>query len=258
MNRSRSWKAAAVLVALVVLGAGAALAWINYTRPKPLGLASPGVHSPAPSPSPDDPFASACRRPVAESGATPAGLSGVWAVQPGSIAGYRAREKFAELPSPHEAVARTDRVLGWVLITDASGTQRIEAGCVVVDLASLRSVDVLPGFNTGDRDKSARDFLHVGSHPYAVFQPLPAALPAGLAGGAVKRVSLGGSLEVNGVSRSATFSLQVRLQNQQVAAAGQTGIYVNDFGVEVPTTVGDFVAVDPHLTLEISLVLSRA
>jgi hypothetical protein len=220
-------------------------------------LASPGVHSPAPSPSPDDPFANACRLPAAQPGVAAEGLSGVWAVQPGSIAGYRAREKFAELPSPHEAVARTERVLGWVLISDASGAQRIEAGCVVVDLASLRSVDELPGFNTGDRDESARDFLHVGSHPYAVFQPFPVALPAGLAGAAVKRVSVEGRLEVNGVPRSATFSLQVRVQDQQVAAAGQTGINVNDFGVEVPTTVGDFVAVDPHLILEISLAMSR-
>ena len=243
---------------LVVIGAGAAVAWVNYTRPKPLGLDSPGIRSPAPSPSPDDPFASTCRPPAIQPGATPSGWSGVWAIQPGSIAGYRAREKFAELPSPHEAVARTDRVLGWVLIADAAGALRIEAGCVVVDLAGLRSVDELPGFNTADRDKSARDFLHVRSHPYAVFQPFAVALPAALASGGVQRVSLAGQLELNGTSRAATFTLQVRLRDGQVAAAGQTGVNVDDFGIEVPTTVGDFVAVDPHLTLEISLALRRA
>jgi len=178
-------------------------------------------------------------------------------VQSGSIAGYRAREKFAEVPAPHEAVARTDRVLGWVLISDASGALRIETGCVVVDMVSLRSVDELPGFNTTDRDENAREFLHTGLHPYAVFQPFPVAIPAGLAGGSVQRVRIAGQLELNGISRAATFSLQVRLRDQQVAAAGQAGINVNDYGIQVPTTVGDFVAVDPHLTLEISLALQR-
>jgi hypothetical protein len=255
---SRAWKAAAVLVVLVGIGAGAAIAWVNYTKPKPLGLPSPGVHSPAPTPSPNDPFADTCKQPASPPGATPSGLSGVWAIQPGSMAGYRAREKFAELPSPHEAVARTDRVLGWIQISDSSGSLRIESGCVVVDLVSLRSVDELPGFNTADRDKNARDFLHTSLHPYAVFRPRPANLPAGLAGGGVQRVGVGGELELNGTVRAATFSLQVRLRDQAIAAAGQTGVNVSDFGIEVPTTVGDFVAVDPHLTLEISMTLLRS
>ena len=258
MNVSRPWKAAAILVVLAIVGAGAAIAWVNYSKPKPLGLPTAGVHSPAPSPSPNDPFAETCTQPASQPGSAPSGLSAVWTIQPGSIAGYRAREKFARLPSPHEAVARTDRVLGWVLITDASGSLRVETGCVVVDLASLRSVDQLPGFNTADRDESARDFLHTREHPYAVFRPGPTSVPAALTGGGVQRVSVAGQLELNGTTRATSFSLQVRLRDQQVAAAGQAGVNVSAFGIEIPTTPGDFVAVDPHLTLEISLTLLRS
>ncbi len=258
MTLSRAWKAAAVLALLAGIAAGAAIGWVNYSKPKLLGLPSPGVHSPAPSPSPNDPFADTCKPPASAPRAMPSGLPGVWAIQPGSVAGYRAREKFAELPSPHEAVARTDRVLGWIEISDSSGSIRIESGCVVVDLVSLRSVDVLPGFNTADRDESARNFLRTSVHPFAVFRPRPINLPAGLSGGGVVRVGVGGELELNGTTRSATFSLQVRLRDHAVAAAGQAGVNISDFGIEAPTTVGEFVAVDPHLTLEISMTLLRS
>jgi hypothetical protein len=49
-------------------------------------------------------------------------------------------EKLEELPSPHEAMARTE------LVADEGGAANIETGYVAVELASLRSVDELPGF----------------------------------------------------------------------------------------------------------------
>ena len=189
-------------------------------------------------------------------GAAGAGLAGVWVIQPGSVVGYRAHEKFADVPSPHEAVARTDRVGGWLLIGDDAAGARIQTGCIAVLLASLRSVDELPGLNTRDRDETVRNFLRAREHPYAVFQPYPSPIAAALSNGATVSAKVSGQLEVNGVGRPATFALEVRLTETQVAAAGSTTLAVEDYGIDVPQA-GGWVAVDPHIILEVSLVLLK-
>ena len=44
--------------------------------------------------------------------ATRSGLDGTWNVAPGSVAGYRVREKLAALPATSDAVGRTESVTG--------------------------------------------------------------------------------------------------------------------------------------------------
>ena len=109
--------AAVALVAIV--GTVGTITYINHTRPQALGLASPTPRIPAPSPSPEDPLAAACRPPSAPQVST--AVIGLWLLQPGSVAGYRAHEKFAEITSPHDAVARTDHLSGWLLIGGSDG-----------------------------------------------------------------------------------------------------------------------------------------
>jgi hypothetical protein len=256
--RFTRWRIAAVLVLLAAMGAGGGLAWLNQSRPAPLGLSSIHPRTPSASPPAADPLVAACRPQPPPAPGFNAGFAGVWLVQPGSVVGYRAHEKFAHLTAPHEAVARTDRVAGWLLVASGGDTYRVEAGCVAVQLAGLRSVDKLPGFDTADRDKSARDFLHTFAHPYAIFQPSAAPVPAGVATGSTVQAKVEGKLEINGVALPATFNLQLKLTSAQVAVAGSTMVMVEDYGVDVPRTVGDFVAVDPHITLELSLVLLQS
>jgi len=250
------WKGAAVAGLVAVVAAAGGIAWINHTRPKPLGLAQSSVRSPAPSPSPDDPLIQACRRPAVPAGSPAPGVDGLWVIQPGSIAGYRAHEQFAELTSPHEAVARTDRMSGWLLVAGGN-SPRLETGCFAVDVRTLRSVDELPGFNTSDRDRSARDFLGAFEHPFAVFQPYPASLALDPSSTAVQHVVISGDLEVSGVTKPAKFSLNARLQDDQVSIAGNTTVQVEDIGVQLPEAGNGFVQVDPHITLEVSLSLLR-
>jgi polyisoprenoid-binding protein YceI len=240
-------KVAAGLALLALAGTAGAITFFNHTRPATLGLASV-TPRPTASAAPSDPLSLVCRRP--------AGARDLWVVQPGSIAGYRAREQFAELTSPHEAVARTDSVSGWLLISPDA--QQIETGCVAVDVRTLQSVDELPGFNTSDRDDTARHFLNATSHPYVVFQPYPVALRLSAASTAVQHATLDGDLEISGVTKPARFALDVRVTAGQVAAAGRTTVLVDDYGVRVPEEAGGFVRVDPHITLEVSLVLVRA
>src|SRR6266705_2077250 len=143
------WKVLAAAALMAIAGAVGTITYVNHTRPQALGLASPAPRTPAPSPSPEDPLQAACRRPLAPGSST--AVTGLWVLQPGSIAGFRAHEKFAEVTSPHDAVARTDHLSGWLLIGGTDAAPAIASGCVAVDVRTLTSVDVLPGFDMTDR-----------------------------------------------------------------------------------------------------------
>ena len=246
--------AAALLAIAATVGA---VTYFNHTRPANLGLASV-TSRPTASPSPDDPLNLVCRRPAMPSTSASGGVAGLWVIQPGSVAGYRAREQFAELTSPHEAVARTERVQGWLLIAESGGASRLETGCVAVAIASLHSVDELPGFNVTDRDQISREFLEAREHPYAVFQPYPVGLQLSATSAAVQHVMLAGDLEIRGTTKTQTFALDVRVSAGSVAVAGSTLVPVDEFGISVPQEAGGFVRVDPRITLEVSLVLAKA
>ena len=256
MSLGLAWKIIAGVALLTVVATMGAMTYFDRTRPAALGLATVTPRALA-SASPDDPPGVVCRRPAIPAGSSSSGVAGLWVVQPGSIAGYRAREQFAELTSPHEAVARTDSVRGWLLVADSASSPRVETGSVAVDVRTLHSVDELPGFDVTGRDGNARDFLGAMQHPYVVFQPYPVELQLSTTSPAVQHAKLSGDLEIRGTTRPAQFALDVRLSGLQASAAGSTIVPVNEFGVEVPQEAGGFVRVDPRITLEVSLVLLK-
>jgi hypothetical protein len=257
VRRATVWKAAAAVAVLGVMCAVGAITYINHSRPQALGLASVTPRTPAPSPSPEDPLVAACPKPPASVPPPGSTFTGLWIVQPGSMAGYRAHEKFLELTSPHDAVARTDRLAGWLVIGGSDATPVLVAGCVAVDVRTLESVDELPGFNVSDRDKIARDFLGAYTHPFVVFQPHAIDLRLSGSTAAVQHVALPGDLDIGGVILPATFKLDVRVKSGTVAVAGQSTVNAQQFGVEVPTEAGGFVRVNPQIILEVSLVLLK-
>ena len=256
MRLSTLGKVGAAIAVVAVLAAVGGVTLIIHGRPQALGLAQTAPKSPAPSPSPDDPLALACRRPAVPGNSTP-GIDGLWTTQPGSVVGYRAHEKFAELTSPHEAVARTERLNGWILVATSAGSIQLLTGCIAVDVRTLHSIDELPGFNTADRDRSANEMLGAYSHPFVIFQPYPVSLALDPNSTAVQHVRLAGDLQIREVAKQSTFALDVRLKDNQLSAAGNTMVQVGDFGVEVPQEAGGFVRVDPQITLEVSLVLLK-
>jgi hypothetical protein len=112
----------------------------------------------------------------------------------GSHAGYRAREKWAQLLSPHEAVARTERLAGWLSVTGDGSALRADAGCFAVDLRELQSVDTIPGQRMSDRDENVRGFLDTDHHPTARYRPHAVDLPGTFVSGQVTRID--GDIEV--------------------------------------------------------------
>ena len=242
MRRIPVVAAAGVAAALVLLGAAVLVANGTHT-PGRLGLpaAAATASGAAPGPGPSsDPLEAACGSPP---------RPGAWTVAPGAIAGFRAHEKFAGLEAPHEAVARTDRVAGWLEVDGDPAAGRIQEACIAVELGSLVSVDSLPGMNTHDRDGGVRDMLNVSAHPYARFR-ITAPVTVGSA--------LPGQLEINGVSLPATATLTAHTQDAtRLQAAGWVPVTAGDYGVEVPNAA-DFVVVDSHVTVEFSLAFERA
>jgi len=250
-------KVAAAVALLLIVGTAGSITYFNHTRPQALGLAPATARTPAPSPLPGDPLDEVCRRPSVPGNGSTAGVSGLWVVQPHSVVGYRAHEKFADVTSPHEAVARTERTSGWLLVAGSDSSLQVMTGCIAVDVRTLHSIDVLPGFDTSDRDENAIDFLGARSHPYVVFQPYPAPLRLNASSDAVQKVTLAGDLEIGGVTKPATFKLDARLKDGQVTAAGATTVNVHDYGIQVPEEAGGFVRVNPDILLEASLILLK-
>ena len=243
------------LVALIAVAG--TVARINSGRPAALGLPTP-VTSPSPkaSPSPDDPLAAACQAPGPPSNSTE--LSGLWMIVPGSIVGYRAHEKFASLPAPGEAVARTDRVAGWLLVSGQGSSYKVDSGCIAVDVRTLRSIDEVPGFNTADRDENVRGFLRTDSNPFAIFKPYSSTVNANPANSAAVTVDISGDFQVAGITKPAKFSLTIKRQAERLGVAGQATIDTDQYAIELPRTAADFVVVDPHIVLEVSLLLGKA
>jgi hypothetical protein len=245
--------------ALGVLVAGAGYWWLLSSRPASLELAPATSPKAQPSVAIADPLSQTCRPPAVDPHRPVSNTAGLWVIQPGSLVGYRAHEKFVELPAPNEAVARTERVSGWLLIgigQDGS-TPQLETACVAVQLDSLRSVDQLPGLNTADRDDVVRHFLDVAEHPFAIFQPyaISFSIPSQ---NETLHLKLPGELEIAGSHHPVQFALDVRNNGGQVAVAGSAAVDVGgDFGIQAPQGADGFVQVDPVITLEVSLILTR-
>ena len=177
---------------------------------------------------------------------------------PASQAGFRAHEKFAGIQAPHEAVARTERVAGWMTVRDYGAGVSVTGACVAIGLADLVSIDSLPGMNTRDRDSAVRDMLNIDRHPFARFAiAAPTPVPRGLATEAGDRVAVVGYSEINGINRSATVALEARTSGgTQVLAAGSTAVMAEDYGVQVPKET-EFIYVDSSITLEFAIVFQR-
>jgi hypothetical protein len=256
MNRGR-WRGTAALVGctvLVVIAGAFMLFRVTATSRLALPDAGRSSRSSAAPSAPSDPLGQACavsRQPAA--GRSPAGL---WMIATGSQAGYRAREKWAQLPSPHEAVARTDRVAGWLSISGEGASLRVDGGCVAVDLRELHSVDTVPGQTMSDRDENVRGFLDTDHHPTARYVPHPVDLPGAFVHGQVTKMEVPGDIDVRGIQSPATANIAIRYDGGSTSVAGSLPLIAEDHQIELPKAA-DFVSVDSTIVVEFALVLRR-
>jgi polyisoprenoid-binding protein YceI len=244
---SRSRRPLVILAFLAaVAAAGVAVVYLSFFNddaPERLALSD----QPAPTPS-------TAPGPTATTAASAAGsdLAGMWRVAEGSVAGYRVREKLAELPAKSDAVGRSPAVTGTVKV-EGSGTALTASDArFEVDLTKLAS-------DRSQRDNRIRTMgLQSNTFPTATFvSTKPIALPAETASGQAVKASADGDLTIHGVTKRVTIPLDVRVTGAKGELVGSLEFPMSDFNI-TPPSIGGFVTVDPDATLEFKLILEKA
>jgi polyisoprenoid-binding protein YceI len=184
--------------------------------------------------------------------AAPTGdLAGTWTVADGSVAGYRVREKLAQLPAPSDAVGRTGAVTGQVTLADRGGAYSAENANFTVDVSQLKS----------DQDKRDNKIHSIGletdRYPQATFAAAgPILIPEGAVNGGPATVNAEGDLMLHGQTTKVTIPLQIQRSGAQLKIVGTYQFAWADFGMSAPS-IQPFVSVTGNPTLEFSLLMSK-
>jgi polyisoprenoid-binding protein YceI len=184
--------------------------------------------------------------------AAPTGdVAGTWTVADGSVAGYRVREKLAQLPAPSDAVGRTGAVTGQVTIADRGGAYSASNATFTVDVSQLKS-------DKNQRDNKIHSIgLETDKYPQATFAAAgPITIPADAVNGKLVTVQVDGDLMLHGQTKRVSIPLQVQRDAGQIKLAGNYQFAWSDFGMSAPS-VQPFVSVTGNPTLEFELHLSK-
>ena len=248
------------IVLVVVVGGFIAvyLAFFNNDSPPPLTLSSTGttvVGAPTSDASSDPSSGDASNTTAAPAtsgeAVSASNLAGAWTAAESSIAGYRVREKLAQLPAKSDAVGRTHDVNGTVTIDGSGDAFTASAADLTVDVTTLAS----------DSDRRDNQIKHRGletsTYPTATFKlTQPAAIPAEALSGSPVTVQATGDMTIHGVTKSVTIPLQAQVNGSQLEVVGSLTFKMSDFGMEPPTIAG-IVEVEPNATLEFQLFLAK-
>jgi polyisoprenoid-binding protein YceI len=227
------------LLALIALGGGGAYLYFFsglHTSPAQLSLPSP----------------TASVSPTAST----TGLAGKWTVATGSLAGYRVKELFVGETSKHDAVARTSTVSGGVTVAgDASSGYQISAITVTAALTDLHSVDQVAGRDVSLRDSFVSRQMDLQQFPNATFTASSVSIPGPVTSQQVA-LSVPGQLTIHGVTKDVTATGKAQQTGDKLEIVGSLSIVMTDYGVTPPQV--PFTTVDPQVTIEFSIVLTKS
>jgi polyisoprenoid-binding protein YceI len=180
------------------------------------------------------------------------GLVGRWTIAPGSRAGYRVREKLAFLPALDDAVGRTSQITGGATFTKSEGSLTVTAASFVINVYSLRS-------NEAMRDEHIHTIgIQSATYPKASFRlTRDLTLPQAALSGKVVEVRVSGDLNMHGTTRLVTIPVELRLSPTAIRAVGALTFPWGLFNMTAPS-VGSFVSVESHATMEFDLNLARS
>jgi polyisoprenoid-binding protein YceI len=183
--------------------------------------------------------------------APPAGeLAGIWTIA-GGEAGYRVREKLANLPAQSDAVGRTSAINGQVTIADESGSHTARNANFTVEVAQLKS-------DESRRDNRIRTTgLETDKYPQATFvADGPIAIPPDAVDGKVVTVQAEGDMTLHGVTKKISIPLQVQRNGDRIRIVGNYDFTWEDFGMTAPSVAG-FVTVTGNPKLEFDVTLQK-
>jgi polyisoprenoid-binding protein YceI len=194
----------------------------------------------------------ALRTPVA--GSSQSSLAGTWKVATGSEAGYRVKEKFINQPATTEAVARTPKIAG-SLVVASSGSELIATKIhFTADLAALVSQDRYANYQVYQRDSFVRNiYLETNRFPNADFTAGSVRMPADMTTAIPLKIN--GNLNMHGFTKPVVAQMQVQASGNQIEIAGSINIDMRDFAIAPPDI--SFTTAEPQAVIEFDIFLDK-
>ena len=254
MTRNRSILA---LVAILAVVGGGYLAYDNVLRGDslaPLALPSTAPSTAATSAAPTSGASEAPgTEPSAATGTADGDVAGTWTVATGSEAGYRVRERLANLDAESDAVGRTSDVTGTITVAETAGGAQLTAGEIAIDTTTITSDE--------DRrdDRLRSEGLQTDQFPTATFTlTQPVDVPTAALAGTATDVTLVGDLTLHGVTMSVEIPAQAQLSNGQIQVAGSLTFPLADFEITAPNVGGFIISIADEGALEFLVVFAKA
>jgi polyisoprenoid-binding protein YceI len=185
--------------------------------------------------------------------ATDAGVAGEWQVGAESVAGYRVRERLANLPAESDAIGRTSDVTGSITVEAAGDGAQLTAGTLNVDTTTIAS-------DESRRDNRLRtEGLQTDDFPTATFVVTrPVDVPAAALSGTASDITLVGDLTLHGVTKSVEIPAQAQLSDGKIQVAGSLTFALADFDITAPNVGGFIVSIADEGTLEFLVNFEKA
>jgi polyisoprenoid-binding protein YceI len=216
-----------IALAVVVVGAGAFVAWYVFSDDAPAKPSLPEVQTAASDRTSPD---------------------GTWSVAPGKdvYLGYRMQEQFGGETVKKDAVGRTPAVTGSMTIEH----EKVTAGSVSADLRELES-------GRAARDRYLHDnSLQTDTIPNTTFtltQPIDLGQ---VRQGTEQKLEVAGTLKLHDVERPVQLTVDARWTGDRIDVAGTVPIVLADYQIATPKT--PIVSVADHGSLELQLVFHPA
>jgi polyisoprenoid-binding protein YceI len=201
-----------------------------------------------------DPAASASTGTAAGDPVAAADLAGDWTlVTDGSQAGYRVRERLAQLDADSDAVGRsTTGVTGTATLTASGDAVQVTAATIKVDTTTIAS-------DKGQRDNRLRsEGLQTDTFKTATFTlTTPVDVPAAALTGAAVDVTLHGDLELHGVTKTVDIPSKAQFSNGQIQIQGSISFPLSDYSITAPNIGGFIVSIADEGTLEFLVAFAK-
>jgi polyisoprenoid-binding protein YceI len=217
-----------------------------------LPTATPAVNASSDPATSGDPAATAAAAPAGT--ATAEALAGDWSIATdASTAGYRVRERLAQLDADSDAVGRTTTgVTGSATLSASGESVQVTATTIHVDTTTISS-------DKNQRDNRMRtEGLQTDRFPTADFTlTTPIDVPAEALTGAVVDVTLHGDLTLHGVTKTVDIPAKAQLSNGQIQIQGSITFPLSDYAIVAPNIGGIIVSIADEGTLEFLVTLSK-
>jgi polyisoprenoid-binding protein YceI len=180
-------------------------------------------------------------------------VAGTWNVAAGSLAGYRVRERLANLDAESDAVGRTSNVTGSITIESAGTTTTLTEGTLTVDTTTIASDE--------DRrdDRLRTEGLQTDQFPTATFTLTePVEIPSAAVEGTASDVTLVGDLTLHSVTKSVWIPAKAQLVDGTIQVAGSISFALADYDIVAPNVGGFIISIADEGALEFAVNFTKA